>query len=34
VAGSPYFTAYAGLHSSAGQVIGMLYVGLPLDAMS
>ena len=34
VAGRPYFTAYAGLHSSAGEVIGMLYVGLPLDALA
>ena len=34
VADRPYFTAYAGLHSPAGELIGMLYVGLPLDAMS
>ena len=34
VADRPYFTAYAGLHSPAGDLIGMLYVGLPLDAMS
>ncbi|SFF00795.1 Cache 3/Cache 2 fusion domain-containing protein [Blastococcus tunisiensis] len=33
VAGRPYFTAYAGLHSPAGELIGMLYVGIPLDAM-
>jgi hypothetical protein len=33
VAGRPYFTAYAGLHDDAGALIGMLYVGLPLDSM-
>jgi hypothetical protein len=32
VAGKPYFTAYAGVHSAAGALIGMLYVGLPIDA--
>jgi hypothetical protein len=31
VAGKPYFTAYAGVHSPAGDLIGMLYVGLPVD---
>jgi hypothetical protein len=34
VADRPFFTAYAGLHSAAGDLIGMLYVGLPLDAVS
>lgn len=34
VADRPYFTAYAGLHTPAGELIGMLYVGLPLDAMA
>ena len=34
VADRPYFTAYAGLHSPAGELIGMLYVGLPLEAMA
>jgi methyl-accepting chemotaxis protein len=34
VAGRPYFTAYTGVHSSGGDLIGMLYVGLPLDAMA
>ncbi|WP_347058847.1 Cache 3/Cache 2 fusion domain-containing protein [Blastococcus sp. HT6-30] len=33
VADRPYFTAYAGLHDEAGVLIGMLYVGLPMDAM-
>lgn len=33
VADRPYFTAYTGLHDDAGALIGMLYVGLPLDAM-
>jgi uncharacterized phage infection (PIP) family protein YhgE len=33
VAGKPYFTAYTGVHSPAGELIGMLYVGLPIDAM-
>ena len=34
VADRPYFTAYAGVHSPGGDLIGMLYVGLPLDEMS
>jgi methyl-accepting chemotaxis protein len=33
VAGKPYFTAYAPLRSPAGELIGMLYVGMPLDSM-
>jgi hypothetical protein len=33
VAGRPYFTAYEGLRSPTGELIGMLYVGLPLDSM-
>ncbi|WP_241038071.1 Cache 3/Cache 2 fusion domain-containing protein [Blastococcus litoris] len=33
VADRPYFTAYAGLRSSAGELIGMLYVGIPLDSL-
>ncbi|MCZ2858659.1 Cache 3/Cache 2 fusion domain-containing protein [Blastococcus sp. VKM Ac-2987] len=33
VADRPYFTAYTGLHDDAGALIGMLYVGLPLDTM-
>ncbi|WP_245159119.1 Cache 3/Cache 2 fusion domain-containing protein [Blastococcus sp. TF02A_35] len=33
VAGRQYFTAYAGLHDDAGVLIGMLYVGMPLDSM-
>ncbi|MDP5184721.1 Cache 3/Cache 2 fusion domain-containing protein [Blastococcus sp. BMG 814] len=33
VADRPYFTAYTGLRDDAGALIGMLYVGLPLDAM-
>ena len=33
VAGRPYFTAYQGLRPAEGELIGMLYVGLPLDAM-
>jgi methyl-accepting chemotaxis protein len=33
VAGRQFFTAYAGLHDDAGALIGMLYVGLPLDSM-
>lgn len=32
VAGKPYFTAYAGVQSAAGALIGMIYVGLPIDA--
>ncbi|MGY1857615.1 Cache 3/Cache 2 fusion domain-containing protein [Modestobacter sp. SYSU DS0290] len=31
VAGKQYFTAYTGVHSATGELIGMLYVGLPLD---
>jgi len=30
VAGKPYFTAYAGVQSASGELIGMLYVGLPV----
>jgi hypothetical protein len=33
VAGKPYFTAYTGVHSPSGELIGMLYVGLPIDSM-
>lgn len=33
VADRPYFTAYQGLHSADGELVGMLYVGLPLDAL-
>ncbi|WP_100501795.1 Cache 3/Cache 2 fusion domain-containing protein [Geodermatophilus chilensis] len=33
VADRPYFTAYEGLHSVDGELVGMLYVGLPLDAL-
>src|SRR5688572_5094372 len=33
VADRPYFTAYEGLHSSTGGLVGMLYVGMPLDAL-
>ncbi|RBY92370.1 chemotaxis protein [Blastococcus sp. TBT05-19] len=33
VAGRQYFTAYTGLQDDAGALIGMLYVGLPLDSM-
>jgi methyl-accepting chemotaxis protein len=33
VAERPYFTAYAGVRSAAGDLIGMLYVGLPLESM-
>ncbi|NEK84767.1 chemotaxis protein [Blastococcus saxobsidens] len=33
VAGRQFFTAYAGLHDATGTLIGVLYVGLPLDAM-
>jgi methyl-accepting chemotaxis protein len=33
VAGKPYFTAYAGVHSPAGDLIGMLYVGLPIESL-
>lgn len=34
VADRPYFTAYAGLAAPDGSLIGMLYVGLPIDASS
>ena len=34
VAGRPYFTAYAGVRSAAGDLVGMLYVGLPLDGLA
>ena len=34
VADRSYFTAYQGLHSADGELVGMLYVGLPLDALS
>lgn len=33
VADRPYFTAYAPVHSAAGERIGVLYVGIPLDSM-
>ncbi|WNV75839.1 Cache 3/Cache 2 fusion domain-containing protein [Geodermatophilus sp. DSM 44513] len=33
VADRPFFTAYEGLHSTDGELVGMLYVGLPLDAL-
>ena len=33
VAGKPYVTAYAGVQSPTGELIGMLYVGLPIDAL-
>ena len=33
VADRPYFTAYEGVRSGSGELIGMLYVGLPLDEM-
>ncbi|MGY2004842.1 Cache 3/Cache 2 fusion domain-containing protein [Blastococcus sp. SYSU DS1024] len=33
VADRPYFTAYTGLRDDGGTLIGMLYVGLPLDSM-
>jgi methyl-accepting chemotaxis protein len=31
VAGKPFFTAYTGVHAPTGELIGMLYVGLPVD---
>lgn len=34
VAGRQYFTAYTGVRSAADELIGMLYVGLPLDEMA
>ncbi len=33
VADRPYFTAYEGLHAADGELVGMLYVGMPLDAL-
>ncbi|RZU33936.1 Cache 3/Cache 2 fusion domain-containing protein [Blastococcus saxobsidens] len=33
VADRQYFTAYTGLHDDTGALIGVLYVGLPLDTM-
>jgi Cache 3/Cache 2 fusion domain/Methyl-accepting chemotaxis protein (MCP) signalling domain len=33
VADRPYFTAYTGLLDEDGTLMGMLYVGLPMDAM-
>jgi hypothetical protein len=33
VAGRPYFSAYESLHSADGRLIGLLYVGMPLDAL-
>jgi len=33
VADRPYFIAYSRLSSPTGALIGMLYVGVPLDAM-
>jgi ABC-type iron transport system FetAB ATPase subunit len=33
VAGKPYFTAYAGVHTPDGALVGMLYVGLPTEAL-
>ncbi|TQN35667.1 methyl-accepting chemotaxis protein [Blastococcus colisei] len=33
VADRPYFTAYAPVHSATGELIGVLYVGIPLDSM-
>lgn len=34
VAGRPYFTAYAPVHSQDGTLIGCLYVGLPADELA
>ena len=34
IAGRPFFTAYTGVPAGSGELIGMLYVGLPLDSMS
>ena len=31
VVGRPFFTAYAPLRDAGGALVGMLYVGLPLD---
>jgi hypothetical protein len=33
VSDRPYFIAYSGLSSPTGELIGMLYVGVPLDPM-
>jgi len=33
VADQPYSTAHEGLHSADGELVGMLYVGMPLDAL-
>jgi methyl-accepting chemotaxis protein len=33
VADRPYSTVCAGLPSPTGELIGMLYVGIPLDPM-
>jgi hypothetical protein len=33
VAEKPYFTACAGVHAPSGELIGMLYVGLPIDSL-
>jgi Cache 3/Cache 2 fusion domain len=33
VADRPYFAAYSGLSSPTGELIGMLYVGVPLDSV-
>ena len=33
VADRPYSTAYQGLHAADGALVGMLHVGLPLDAL-
>ena len=32
VAGRPFFTAYAPVQDSAGELVGVLYVGIPLSA--
>ncbi|HEV7210250.1 MAG TPA: Cache 3/Cache 2 fusion domain-containing protein [Blastococcus sp.] len=34
VAGRPFFTAYAPVRSGAGELIGVLYVGLPTEELS
>jgi Cache 3/Cache 2 fusion domain/Methyl-accepting chemotaxis protein (MCP) signalling domain len=31
VAGRPFFTAYAGVHDPAGALVGVLYVGVPME---
>jgi methyl-accepting chemotaxis protein len=33
VAGREFYTAYTGVHSADGDLVGMLYVGLPLDEL-